>query len=106
MAIKVLRCLCIVCIFHLLLRILREPSVIHATWSACLTSPCAAEACIADELAVRIARAAEMAEVRQAASLIANAARSIAYWSIENPARRFCCQHSSVDSEQNGFSLP
>ena len=28
------------------------------------------------------------------------------YWSIEKPARRFCCQHASVDSVQKGFSLP
>jgi len=28
------------------------------------------------------------------------------YWSIEKPARRFCCQQASVDSVQKGFSLP
>jgi hypothetical protein len=28
------------------------------------------------------------------------------YCSRVMPARRFCCQHSSVDSEQKGFSLP
>lgn len=29
-----------------------------------------------------------------------------AYWSIVKPARRFNCQQASVDSVQNGFSLP
>jgi hypothetical protein len=28
------------------------------------------------------------------------------YLSIVNPSLRFSCQHSSVESEQNGFSLP
>ena len=51
-------------------------------------------------------RTGQTSEVRPVFIARRSARGSGAYLSMLKPARRFCCQHSSVDSLQNGFSLP